>query len=613
MIQNISAATLWVLLTWAGVYLWSPFLFVALVPFGYFVLGEGRMMARLLLVWAAAALYFGAIEYWFAFYNTGAWIILAMLQGVSLLPVAIAIREGQRRGIPLCLTLPVSWVAGEYLRSLGPFGFPIGALGPHLYRQLWMIQIADLGGVFLVSFAVAMINGAILDLWRLRLSLHPQPRQFRFRIVGSVAGVWLAIAGYGHYRLAESLGTREKGPVVAVIQPDVPVAADVGEGYDPARLFEILVAYSRAAAHHDPAPKLIVWPESGHLPPLNPEFFRADEAQIQRTVDFMLREQPTADRSYAQGWLEGKMRQGRDFAKRAQALADETNAGLVIGAPMRLPELNTTGAPWRSFNAAFFFRPHLPPLVQQKVHLFPVAERIPFVGTWAEAPFRWLAKISGAQPEFELQPGANLLSLEMGDAAGSHRFILPICGEIDLARTAGIFLPDDSSRIIVNISDDGAFQRSAMLQVRQSMLAYRAVESRSAIARSANTGVSCFVRPTGEIYGEVTNREGKSWTGLGFPEHSKIAEVLRHKAAGTEPAAVEPLVAEIEKLRADAGVEGYNVQQLDLDSRHTIYSRVGDLFAQLCTGGLLLALLSAGAQVVQKRRRMSDPLLDAIR
>jgi apolipoprotein N-acyltransferase len=457
-----------------------------------------------------------------------------------------------------------------------------------------MIQVADVGGMFLVSFAIALVSAALCEIWPASFAVRLRWSRSQKTTLGGVMGVWLCIAAYGYYRLAESRSTRQEGPVVAVVQPDVPWAPDVGDGYDPGQLFEKLVELSREAAQRAPAPELVVWPEASVVTPLNSEFCRAEPAQIQRTVDFMVHEQPAADAVRVRSWLEGKMKQGGDFAARIQALADETNASLIVGAPMRLPEANGVGGPWRSFNAAFFFRPHLPVVVQQKVHLFPAAERIPFVGTWAETPFRWLAAITGAQPEFELEPGAKFLPLAFGNSNGNHAFTLPICGEIDLARTAGVFLPHDQTRLLVNISDDGMFRRSAMLQVRQSMLAFRAVESRSAIARSANTGVSCFVRPTGEIQGAVTNAQGESWTGRGFPERAVIAEVLRLKASpsGTNAAEIAPLVAEIRKLRAAAGVEGYSVQRIDLDTRQTLYSRVEDAFAQCCTGAMLLALLA---------------------
>ena len=68
-----------------------------------------------------------------------------------------------RRAFPLALLLPVTFVAGEFLRLLGPLGVPTGLLALSFHERLWMIQIADLGGIYLVSFAIASVNGALAD------------------------------------------------------------------------------------------------------------------------------------------------------------------------------------------------------------------------------------------------------------------------------------------------------------------------------------------------------------------------------------------------------------------------------------------------------------------
>ncbi len=48
----------------------------------------------------------------------------------------------------------------EFLRSRVPLAFPWGLLGASQYRELFLIQIADWGGIFAVSFLVALVNYA---------------------------------------------------------------------------------------------------------------------------------------------------------------------------------------------------------------------------------------------------------------------------------------------------------------------------------------------------------------------------------------------------------------------------------------------------------------------
>ena len=103
------------------------------------------------------------------------------------------------------------------------------------------------------------------------------------------------------------------------------------------------------------------------------------------------------------------------------------------------------------------------------------------------------------------------------------------------------------------------------------------------------------------MYGEVVNARGPSWTGLGAPELPRIAALVKfrrdHAAAlATDPAVaahVTSEIAAIEELRRVAGVSDQSTQQVYVDSRRTLYSRIGDLFSWLLvifTAAGLLAL-----------------------
>jgi apolipoprotein N-acyltransferase len=57
----------------------------------------------------------------------------------------------------------------------------------------------------------------------------------------------------------------------------------------------------------------------------------------------------------------------------------------------------------------------------------------------------------------------------------------------------------DGARFMVNMTNDGWFGRTAGPLQHLAMYPFRAVEHRVAIVRSANTGVSAVIAPTGEI------------------------------------------------------------------------------------------------------------------
>jgi apolipoprotein N-acyltransferase len=98
-----------------------------------------------------------------------------------------------RRPLWLLLFIPVFWTASEYLRAALFTGFPWELLGYSQYRNLPFIQIADITGIYGVSFWLALINAALLltglGLWR-------KPWQERQVSNGGVIGVALTALAF---------------------------------------------------------------------------------------------------------------------------------------------------------------------------------------------------------------------------------------------------------------------------------------------------------------------------------------------------------------------------------------------------------------------------------
>ncbi len=61
------------------------------------------------------------------------------------------------------LGLASLFVLFEFLRTKGPLAFPWGLLGASQYREIFLIQIADWGGIFAVSFLVVLVNYAFFS------------------------------------------------------------------------------------------------------------------------------------------------------------------------------------------------------------------------------------------------------------------------------------------------------------------------------------------------------------------------------------------------------------------------------------------------------------------
>src|SRR5437660_43687 len=145
---------------------------------------------------------------------------------------------------------PLRPVRGRRLRATLLGGFPWGELGYSQYRQLTVIQVAELGGAHAVSFVVCAVNAAITATVVV---------EYRRALLGvAVAGVLLASTlGFGRMRLAEA----EPAATVTIagMQPSIAQPLKWDRSHTEATL-RIYGDLTRKAAERKP--DLIVWPET---------------------------------------------------------------------------------------------------------------------------------------------------------------------------------------------------------------------------------------------------------------------------------------------------------------------------------------------------------------
>ncbi|MCC7478300.1 apolipoprotein N-acyltransferase [bacterium] len=105
--------------------------------------------------------------------------------------------------------VPLVWTAIEYLRSFGFWAFPWNLLGYSLAREPLLIQGADLGGVYLVSFGIVLCNSTLAVLLlrppqeQLELLRPLKAWRWRARFGQAAAGtaVLCVLLVYGLWRL----------------------------------------------------------------------------------------------------------------------------------------------------------------------------------------------------------------------------------------------------------------------------------------------------------------------------------------------------------------------------------------------------------------------------
>ncbi len=330
------------------------------------------------------------------------------------------------------LVLPFLWVAAEWARGHLLGGFPWGTLGYSQYRQLVVIQIAELAGVWGVSFVIAAANAALAGAVLLE----------RWRGLGGLGLATLLVAAtlaFGTWRLAEPAPAGELE--VVVMQPAIEQPLKWNANHTAATL-AIYGELTRAAARQKP--DLIVWPETA-----SPTILREDAELL------------------------GALRD----------LAETWRVPLLVGT------IDATRGPAgpELYNTAFLVTERGIVNRYDKIHLVPFGEYVPlsgvigFVRDWAEF-------IS------ELTPGSRAVVFPGPPAP----FGVVICYEGVFPALVRRFVRG-GARLMVNMTNDAWFGRTSGPLQHLAMYPFRAVEHRTAVVRAANTGVSAFVAPTGDI------------------------------------------------------------------------------------------------------------------
>jgi len=148
----------------------------------------------------------------------------------------------------LFLAAPALWVTLEYARTHLFSGFPWALLGYSQYRSLPVIQIADLLGVYGISFLIVLVNIGIAEVLADRK---------RYRPLLAAAIMTAVVIGYGYYRLNAPEGA---GSIrIAVVQGNI----EQDKKWDPSYQGEVIATYKRLTLRAlEQRPDLVIWPET---------------------------------------------------------------------------------------------------------------------------------------------------------------------------------------------------------------------------------------------------------------------------------------------------------------------------------------------------------------
>ena len=294
---------------------------------------------------------------------------------------------------------------------------------------------------------------------------------------------------------------------VALVQPNIPREEKFSVEFAN-KTFEQFTRLSTPALEASARPDLLVWPESAMPGPV-----LGDEQSYRFVMDFSAAAKTDL--------MLGTIDQDETRAYNAALLVSEAGAHVQI---------------------------------YRKVHLVPFGEYVPGRHT-----IPLLARVVGDQVPDDFAFGKEYTVFKLtGDKA---RIAPLICFEDTIGELTRQFVLGGAN-LLVNVTNDGWFLRSAGSRQHIANAVFRCVETRLPMVRAANTGVTCFINEFGNITHTLLDENGSQYT------------------------------------------EGVLTGQVAVPVRQelTFYVRHGELFAEVCVGLTCLVLAVLIVQLVRRRK-----------
>ncbi|HXA00276.1 MAG TPA: apolipoprotein N-acyltransferase [Candidatus Dormibacteraeota bacterium] len=394
-----------------------------------------------------------------------------------------------------CIAAPFLWVTFEFIRAhLPEISFPWNLLGYPAGTNLALVQISTVTGIYGLSFIVAAFNALIA--WA---DVAPKPAMIKkVSVVGIATAVILLVMLAGGKLVPMPVASH----VARAVQPDFPEVESYGQDWFGTHSDDLRDLQDLSLSPSSKNPDLIIWPEA-------PAPF---------------------------SW------QDNHFAKIASNIGIKSGhpflAGTIEWKAEKLPSGLLTQVPYNS--AVLVDRQGQRIFSYDKMHLVPFGEYEPF-----PLIHRVVSSVSSEVGGF--RKGTNRVD---GTLPNGFKFGVYICYEAIYPGEIREFA-NRGANLLINISNDGWFGKSAAAEQHLRMARVRAVENRRWLLRVTNNGITAAVDPYGRTYTSI-------------PRDVRGAADLPY----------------------------------DFRTDRTIYTRLGDWFAWLC---LLVSFILVGRTFLTKR------------
>lgn len=439
---------------------------IFLLPLFYAVEGMSSL-GCFYISWFSAFLAFSGAIYWVvnSMYMYGGISVYLSVFFLFLLAAYLALFTGcffmiyrivLTKSTPLAALAfsPFLWISLEYLRAHLFTGFPWALAGYSQWKMLTLIQVADITGVYGISFLIVMFNSSLyyalfINSERRTEKTKKRGKAFlkRFSLLLLFSLIIILVLSYGN--------DREK---------------NIGKMISEKETFTVGVVQGNIEQD-------LKWNDNEILSSVNRHIFLTKNILSKCSPEIIV---------WSETALPFSLERRKTYTDLINAFVKENNIVLLTGALGVTDNMNEE----LIYNSVFLINPQNGILGRyDKIHLVPFGEYIPL-----ESLFRITAfdRIIGSIGSFDRGDETKVFQYD------NKNLSVVICYEIifpDLVRR----FASSGAQVIFNVTNDAWFGRSSAPEQHFSNAVFRAIENRKFIVRSANTGISGVVAPDGRV------------------------------------------------------------------------------------------------------------------
>ncbi len=453
----------------------TPLLFFAFIPLFYIqhiISNDNRLRARHLFFYGILTfLIWNSFTTWWIWYASESGAVMAIITNSILMTFVFLIFHKVKRALPERLgtfvIIPL-WISFELLHHAWDISWPWLTLGNAFAGSYKLIQWYEITGTFGGSFWVLIVNVLLFEIFKHRNTLL-RSAKIRFYYIVALFGILFIpiVCSLIRYHTLDLNANKSNAINVVVVQPNV----------DPYKKFEIDFRESTekmlllAASKIDSTTDYVVFPETSLVESIW-------ETDMQYT------------------WTIARL---RTFLKNYPKL--KIVSGANTGYEYKPGEKRSATA--RKFqHDEMYFEAYNTALQVDCTKYIPVYHKSKLVPGVEKMPF---PSVLGFLEDYAIDLGGTSGSLGMQDdrtvfvsKLGRGKIAPVICYESIYGNYVGQYIRNGAEFIFI-ITNDGWWGDTPGYKQHLDYARLRAIETRKSIARSANTGISCFINQRGDI------------------------------------------------------------------------------------------------------------------